>query len=125
MRKPAELRPGRYRCARYDGAMTVPTPVFLESSDSLDAADILVVGLRKASDGPRVYAPGLPEDAVSALEALAHAIDAEGGVDSASRQGSPSELAIRSVLFTGLGDGEITPTSSAKPPVTPPPGVEG
>ncbi|MEL0149921.1 MAG: M17 family peptidase N-terminal domain-containing protein, partial [Pontimonas sp.] len=89
--------------------MTVPTPVFLESSDSLDAADILVVGLRKASDGPRVYAPGLPEDAVSALEALAHAIDAEGAVDSASRQGSPSELAIRSVLFTGLGDGEITP----------------
>ncbi len=87
----------------------MPTPVFLESSDSLDAADILVVGLRKASDGPRVYAPGLPEDAVSALEALAQAIDAEGAVDSASRQGSPSELAIRSVLFTGLGDGEINP----------------
>jgi len=88
--------------------MTVSTPVFLDSSDSLDAADILVVGLRKASEAPRVYAPGLPADAVSALEALVQAIDAEGGVDSVSRQGSPPELAVRSVLFTGLGDGETT-----------------
>ena len=84
------------------------TPAFLDSSDSLDAADILVVGLRKASETPRVYAPWLPADAVIALEALVQAIDAEGGVDSVSRQGSPPELAVRSVLFTGLGDGETT-----------------
>lgn len=93
---------------RYDGAMTMPSPLFLESADSFDPADILVVGLRSADTGPSVHAPGLPAETVSALEALALAIDADGAPDCVWRQGSPAGLEVRSVVFAGLGGEDIT-----------------
>ena len=102
------LRPGRYLLHRYDGAMTLPSPSFLSSPSSLQKTDILVVGLRSTEGGPTVHAPGLPADTVSALEALAVAIDADGAHDSVWRQGPPAALEVRSVVFTGLGAGDIS-----------------
>lgn len=86
----------------------MPTPVFLNSPSSLQKTDILVVGLRAGEGGPSVHAPGLTAETVSSLEALAVAIDADGSLDCAWRQGAPSGLDVRSVVFTGLGDADIT-----------------
>ncbi|HEV8012816.1 MAG TPA: leucyl aminopeptidase [Pontimonas sp.] len=88
--------------------MTLPTPSFLESSSSLTSDDILVVGLTTPDTGPAVYAPGLPAETVAALTALARAIDADGSPDSYSRQGPPAGLEVGSVVFTGLGDEDLT-----------------
>lgn len=87
--------------------MTLPTPTFL-TPEQLTPEDILVVGLRKSDSGPQVHAPGLPDDVITSLTSLAEAIDAEGGADSFSRQGPPPGLAVKSVVFTGLGEGDIT-----------------
>ncbi len=88
--------------------MTLPTPSFLESLSSLTSDDILVVGLTTPDTGPAVHAPGLPAETVTALTALARAIDADGSPDSYSRQGPPAGLEVRSVVFTGLGDEGLT-----------------
>jgi leucyl aminopeptidase len=87
--------------------MTLPAVAFL-TPDKLTSEDILVVGLRKAESGPVVHAPGLPADLVNALTSLAGAIDAEGATDSFSRQGPPPGVPVKSIVFTGLGDGEVT-----------------
>ena len=88
--------------------MTLPTTSFLDSPNALDSGDILVVGLQKTDTGPVVHAPGLDKDTREALTLLATAIDADGSLDSAWRQGPPPSLHVRSVVFTGLGDEAIT-----------------
>lgn len=88
--------------------MTLPTPSFLDSPNALDSGDILVVGLQKTDNGAVVHAPGLDKDTREALTLLATAIDADGSLDSAWRQGPPPSLHVRSVVFTGLGDEAIT-----------------
>ena len=88
--------------------MTLPTTSFLDSPNALDSGDILVVGLQKTDTGPVVHAPGLDKDTREALTLLAAAIDADGSLDSAWRQGPPTSLHVRSVVFTGLGDEAIT-----------------
>ncbi|MCF8548433.1 MAG: leucyl aminopeptidase [Pontimonas sp.] len=88
--------------------MTLPTPVFLDSPHALSSADILVVGLHKSDNGATIHAPGLEKGALEGLTALAAAIDADGSIDSAWRQGPPVGLNVRSVVFTGLGDEAIT-----------------
>ena len=88
--------------------MTLPTVSFLDSPDALDTGDILVVGLQKTDNGAVVHAPGLDDDTREALTSLATAIDADGSLDSAWRQGPPATLRVRSVVFTGLGDEEMT-----------------
>lgn len=88
--------------------MILPTPTFLNSASSLTTDDILVVGLTTHDTGPAVHAPGLPAETVAALTALAQAIDADGSPDSHSRQGPPAGLDVKSVVFTGLGDDELT-----------------
>lgn len=88
--------------------MTLPTPSFLDSPDALGPRDILVVGLQKTDNGAVVHAPGLPQETLEALTSLATAIDADGSLDSAWRQGPPPSLNVRSVVFTGLGEDPIT-----------------
>ena len=88
--------------------MTLPTTSFLDSPNALDSGDILVVGLQKTDTGAVVHAPGLDNDTQEALTLLATAIDADGSLDSAWRQGPPPSLHVRSVVFTGLGDEAIT-----------------
>ena len=88
--------------------MTLPTTSFLDSPNALDSGDILVVGLQKTDNGAVVHAPGLDSDTQEALTLLATAIDADGSLDSAWRQGPPPSLHVRSVVFTGLGDEAIT-----------------
>ena len=88
--------------------MTLPTTSFLDSPNALDSGDILVVGLQKTDNGAVVHAPGLDSDTQEALTLLAAAIDADGSLDSAWRQGPPPSLHVRSVVFTGLGDEAIT-----------------
>ena len=88
--------------------MTLPTTSFLDSPNALDSGDILVVGLQKTDTGAVVHAPGLDKDTREALTLLATAIDADGSLDSAWRQGPPPSLHVRSVVFTGLGDEAIT-----------------
>ena len=88
--------------------MTLPIPSFLDSPNALDPSDILIVGLQKSDNGAVVHAPGLDKDTLEALASLAGAIDADGSLDSAWRQGPPPSLGVRSVVFTGLGDEEIT-----------------
>ena len=88
--------------------MTLPTTSFLDSPNALDSGDILVVGLQKTDNGAVVHAPGLDKDTREALTLLATAIDADGSLDSAWRQGPPPSLHVRSVVFTGLGDEAIT-----------------
>ena len=87
--------------------MTLPTVSFLDSPHALDTGDILVVGLQKTDNRAVVHAPGLDNDTREALTLLAAAIDADGSLDSAWRQGPPASLRVRSVVFTGLGDEEI------------------
>lgn len=88
--------------------MTLPTTSFLDSPHALDSGDILVVGLQKTDTGAAVHAPGLDNDTRATLSSLATAIDADGSLDSAWRQGPPPSLHVRSVVFTGLGDAAIT-----------------
>ncbi len=88
--------------------MTLPTTSFLDSPNALDSGDILVVGLQKTDNGAMAHAPGLDKDTREALTLLAAAIDADGSLDSAWRQGPPPSLHVRSVVFTGLGDEAIT-----------------
>jgi leucyl aminopeptidase len=88
--------------------MTLPTTSFLDSPNALDSGDILVVGLQKTDNGAMAHAPGLDNDTQEALTLLATAIDADGSLDSAWRQGPPPSLHVRSVVFTGLGDEAIT-----------------
>ena len=88
--------------------MTLPTTSFLDSPNALDSGDILVVGLQKTDTGAAVHAPGLDKDTRATLSSLATAIDADGSLDSAWRQGPPPSLHVRSVVFTGLGDAAIT-----------------
>ena len=88
--------------------MTLPTTSFLDSPNALDSGDILVVGLQKTDNGAVVHAPGLDNDTRATLSSLATAIDADGSLDSAWRQGPPPSLHVRSVVFTGLGDEAIT-----------------
>ena len=88
--------------------MTLPTTSFLDSPNALDSGDILVVGLQKTDTGPVVHAPGVDKDTREALTLLATAIDPDGSLDSAWRQGPPPSLHVRSVVFTGLGDEAIT-----------------
>ena len=87
--------------------MTLPTPSFLDSPDALGPHDILVVGLQKTDNGAVVHAPGLAQETLEALTSLATAIDADGSLDSAWRQGPPPSLSVRSVVFTGLGEDPI------------------
>ena len=89
--------------------MSLPTPEFLESAQSFRPTDILVVGLRAGDEGPTLHAPGLSAEHVEALASLAQAIDAEGAIDTALRQGPPAGVDVRSVVFTGLGNEEVTP----------------
>ncbi len=86
----------------------MPIPHYLGSPAALTPNDVLVVGLQKTKQGPRVFAPGLDDSTVSALGALAQSVDAEGEADSTWRQGPPAGVTTGSVLFTGLGEGEIT-----------------
>ena len=87
--------------------MTLPTPSFLDSPEALGPHDILVVGLQKTDSGAVVHAPGLPQETLEALTSLATAIDADGSLDSAWRQGPPPILDVRSVVLTGLGEDPI------------------
>lgn len=88
--------------------MTLPNPTFLDSPSLLTSDDVLVVGLRKTETGCQVHAPGLDDETIEALTTLAKAVDAEGGIDSHWRQAAPAGLDVKSVLFTGLGDGDVT-----------------
>jgi leucyl aminopeptidase len=88
--------------------MTLTTPTFLDSPSLLTSDDVLVVGLRKTETGCQVHAPGLGDEEIEALTTLAKAVDAEGGIDSHWRQAAPVGLDVKSVLFTGLGDRDVT-----------------
>lgn len=88
--------------------MTLPTPTFLDSLSLVTSDDVLVVGLRKTETGCQVHAPGLDDETIEALTTLAKAVDAEGGIDSHWRQAAPAGLDVKSVVFTGLGDGDVT-----------------
>ena len=89
--------------------MTLPHPEFLGTPDALAADDVLVVGLRKTDDGPTVHAPGLSTELRQSLEGIARALEADGAIDSTWRHTPPGGLQVQSVVFTGLGDGDITP----------------
>ncbi|KQV24937.1 MULTISPECIES: leucyl aminopeptidase [unclassified Microcella] len=72
-------------------------------------ADVLVVGVVKGADGPRVEGP-LAEE-LGALGAGLASLGLTGAADEVSRQVAPAGLAAGSVLLVGLGSGPATPDS--------------
>lgn len=77
-------------------------------ADEIDA-DVLVVGVVKSTDGPRIEGP--PADALSALGAGLAALGLTGATDETSRQIAPDGVSAASVLLVGLGSTPTTPDS--------------
>lgn len=72
-------------------------------------ADVLVVGVVKSTDGPRIEGP--LADALSALGAGLAALGLTGATDETSRQIAPDGVSAASVLLVGLGSTPTTPDS--------------
>ncbi|MDO8338236.1 MAG: leucyl aminopeptidase [Microcella sp.] len=72
-------------------------------------ADVLVVGVVKTADGPRIEGP--LADALSALGAGLAALGLTGATDETSRQIAPDGVSAASVLLVGLGTTPTTPDS--------------
>lgn len=72
-------------------------------------ADVLVVGVVKSTDGPRIE--GHLADALSALGAGLAALGLTGATDETSRQIAPDGVSAASVLLVGLGSTPTTPDS--------------
>ncbi len=77
-------------------------------ADEIDA-DVLVVGVVKSTDGPRIEGP--LADALSALGAGLAALGLTGATDETSRQIAPDGVSAASVLLVGLGSTPTTPDS--------------
>lgn len=72
-------------------------------------ADVLVVGVVKSSDGPRIEGP--VAEHLTALGSGLAALGLTGAIDETSRQISPEGVAASSVLLVGLGSAPTTPDS--------------
>jgi leucyl aminopeptidase len=70
-------------------------------------ADVLVVGVRKTDDGPRIA--GSHSSALSALEASLPSLGFSGAADETSRQLSPDGFSAGSIVLVGLGSAPTTP----------------
>jgi len=72
-------------------------------------ADVLVVGVVKTADGPRIE--GSLDEELSALGAGLAALGLTGATDETSRQIAPDGVSAASVLLVGLGSTPATPDS--------------
>lgn len=70
--------------------------------------DVLVIGVRKTPDGPRLA--GAASGALDSLESALAALGITGAPDETSRQAAPVGVAASSVLLVGLG---ATPSTDA------------
>ncbi len=80
-----------------------------DSSPAQTAADVLVVLLRPAADGPGVRVldgTDLPEPVVADLAAALGAVRASGSADETTRVPAPEGVATASVLGVGIGRGD-------------------
>ena len=80
------------------------TPPALSTSSVLAAdldTDVLVVGVRKTPDGPRLAGPAA--EALAPLEALLPSLGITGAADETSRQLAPESVAAATILLVGLG----------------------
>lgn len=88
--------------------MTVPTLSTSAESPLSIAADVLVLGVRKTDDGPRLATPADSTDpALETLQLALAAIGVTGAQDEVRRL--PSTLgATESIALVGLGSGEVS-----------------
>jgi len=89
--------------------MTIPAPELLLTLDDVVADDLVVIGLRKHTDGPQIASSALPESVASLLADAAVAIGAEGGMDSTWRVPAPAGLSAKGVVLVGMGEEAPTP----------------
>ena len=89
--------------------MTIPAPELLPTLDDVAADDLVVIGLRKHTDGPQVASSALPESVAALLADAAVAIGAEGGMDSTWRVPAPAGLSAKGVVLVGMGEEAPTP----------------
>ncbi|MEQ1735199.1 MAG: M17 family peptidase N-terminal domain-containing protein, partial [Rhodoglobus sp.] len=84
--------------------MTVPALALSTESPATISADVLVLGVRKTDDGPRLLADA-PE-----LEWLQDALGSIGvtGAEDQLRRIPGSEIAAASIALIGLGSGDVT-----------------
>ncbi len=89
--------------------MTVPTLTTSAEPPLSIAADVLILGVRKTDDGPRLAAPAVDENpAFATLQLALAAIGVTGGQDELRRLPATAG-ATESIALVGLGAGEVTP----------------
>jgi leucyl aminopeptidase len=84
--------------------MTIPAPEFLPTLDDVAADDLVVIGLRKHTEGPQIFSHALSESVSALLADAAVAIGAEGGMDSTWRVPAPAGLSAKGVVLVGMGE---------------------
>ena len=84
--------------------MTIPAPEFLPTLDDVVADDLVVIGLRKHTEGPQIFSRALSESVSALLADAAVAIGAEGGMDSTWRVPAPAGLSAKGVVLVGMGE---------------------
>ena len=84
--------------------MTIPAPEFLPTLDDVVADDLVVIGLRKHTEGPQIFSRALSESVSALLADAAFAIGAEGGMDSTWRVPAPAGLSAKGVVLVGMGE---------------------
>ena len=89
--------------------MTIPAPEFLPTLDDVAADDLVVIGLRKHTEGPQIFSHALSESVSALLADAAVAIGAEGGMDSTWRVPAPAGLSAKGVVLVGMGEEAPTP----------------
>ena len=84
-----------------------PPALSLSSAPAADLdTDVLVVGVARTPDGPRLVGPAA--EALAPLEGLLGAIGVSGAADETSRQLAPESVAAGSILLVGVGGEPIT-----------------
>lgn len=73
---------------------------------SVEACDVVVVGVRGSEDATTVVAPGLDDAVVRALETTLPVVGVRTGVGNTTRVPAPEGLPASSVVAVGLGGGE-------------------
>ncbi len=119
--RPATPRPrDEQACAngRTDASVTVPTLSTTASAHSRSRGDVLVLGVAKTDEGPRVLLSDDP--ALPALQLALESIGVTSAQDELRRV--PSNVAATEPRLVGLGTGAVTPDGLGTQRVRPPGG---